>query len=153
MTVDKMLEVIQAYKDGKKVQRRKLTANIKDTMFRNATASRWEDVNAITEFNFSYTCTDRDILKYEYRIYREFKIEVSKEEEEAIERAENVANGTIVTDADEKKNIIRNLLFYYRTQKSHALNYGQLYYYAQDKLKDYEAGLKVQKETEPEREG
>jgi hypothetical protein len=155
MTIDKMLEIIQAFKEGKNVQRRKLTTNVKDTMFRNARASRWEDVTTITEFNFSYFYDkeEPEVSKYEYRIKREFKLIISKEEEEAVALAEKVVNGTIVTDADEKKSIIKDLLYYYRCQKSHALNYGQLYYNVQDKLADLKSGISLPKEPEPECEG
>jgi len=154
MTIDKMLEIVQAYKDGKTVQRRKLTTNVKDTMFSKARASKWEDVTSITEFNFSYFY-DKDepeVSKYEYRVKREFKLIINKEEEDVVATAEKIVNGSIVTDADEKKNVIKDLLYYYRCQKSHALNYGQLYYNLQDKLQDAKAGIRLPNETEPERE-
>lgn len=154
MTIEKMLEIIQAYKDGKSVQRRKLTTNIKDTMFSKARASKWEDVTAITEFNFSYFYDkeEPEVSKYEYRIKREFKLSISKNEEKIIEKAEKIVKGLLVTDADEKEIVIKELLYYYRCQKSHAMNYGQLYYTLQDKLKDAKAGISLPNEVEPERE-
>lgn len=156
MNTEKIKKILAAVAEDKKIQRRKLTTTVGDTDFNEAEITPWQDVENITELDFSIHYGSKEtggnvfeMYRYDYRVKPNSPCDYMDNERETIEQADAAVKGA-TDDPSELRRLLKEVTYFYRTYRGHVINIMPLYEYNKSQIVRYKRrlGIPVQEDEE-----